>query len=254
MIKMYSKNIANKLIPIILLTTVPSIIYADAIKSNGANKSMLLKNKDDLNYNEYLELVCNHVEKYIGPIAKIFTDNSNEKYPLSILIVKPNSKRDYYTILTCGRANIAKEEHKTAPFTLCEFMICLPSNWRVPMTDEEMEKVRDQDIMPVELLMKLARYPHEIFIGHSIPASFLNFKNVLIHVPLIPNLNGDFKLLDAHENAIFFFGIYPIYEEEFNYKKSLDGKVDHPSDELLYKLESNGVSLILDPNRKNVSK
>jgi hypothetical protein len=107
-------------------------------------------------------------------------------------------------------------------------------------------------------LKTLAKFPYEyddyLFYGHSIPngdpampyAENTQLSNVIIYEPKI--VNPDFSFLKKHGREIFFFPIIPLYNEEMDYKLNNDlnllGEV----------LDKNGVTEILNVNRKRVVK
>jgi hypothetical protein len=136
-----------------------------------------------------------------------------------------------------------------------ELMVTLPEGWEIGDAQFQNENW----YWPVRLMKYLARFPHKydtwLGWGHTIPngdpaeafAENCDFTGVII-LPSV-NVSEEFYTLtiDA-EKQIEFFSMVPLYQEE------MDLKLRKGTDALLEKFDKQGVTDIVDLNRKNVAK
>jgi hypothetical protein len=165
--------------------------------------------------------------------------------PLTLIIVKPTKARNYNLIVTSGMSAVSVDSIGT------EVVLGMSKEWKPPKSEEDIALLRDQDKLPVFLLMLAAEYPHLTGItlspGHTIPMSLKElpgFSHLMTHFTMI---NPDFDLMELslkkHETeAILFLGLYPITQEEFELMKKADDR-----DVFFDGLIDGGLSLILNP-------
>ncbi|MGF7050689.1 hypothetical protein J2T13_005239 [Paenibacillus sp. DS2015] len=207
---------------------------------------------------EALEMISNHVEKYIGKIDGVFHEIISDIVHLDILIVKPTKEKNYYTLVTSGMSNLPMTVPEGADhFKFAELVICLPSEWKV--SDEAFKQ--EENYWPVLWLKKLARFPHEyqtwLYRAHTIPngdparpfATNTDFTGMILSIPTtVDNANEFFTLELANGKSVHFFSLIPIYTNE------MDFKLKKGTDALVEKLEKAGVNELVDLKRRSVCK
>ena len=198
-------------------------------------------------------------EKYIKKEMGHFDDVIHEIYSpdihLDIIIVPPSPRYNFYKLYTEGmgayKMNVPPE-FKNQKLERAELVIYLPPTWNINSTKEE-------DYWPIKLLKTIARIPITsnswLTYGHTI-----SFDKDNTHTPFAKNTKLCSAILfDALDKSgkplelkiknlgkINFYEVFPLYEEELNYKieKGLDALYD--------KLYKNEISSLVDINRKNV--
>lgn len=200
------------------------------------------------------QLICKHIEQYIGVIDTVFKEIISDALSIDILIVAPTPKRNYYTLITSGMSEIAMKVPEGAEeYQNIELMICLPPTWK--LSDEAFKDERNY--WPVRALKTMARFPHEyntwLHMGHTLvhgnPAKpyseDVGFQGMFVWVPDIEDQSGFFNFEMNNEKVVHFYTLIPLYEQELEYK------IKHGTEELLNKLSKIGVTNILNPYRKN---
>ena len=200
-----------------------------------------------------MEAIENHIEKYIGPVSKVYHEIVSETVHIDICIVNPTKEHNFYTLCTMGMSALPMKAPKPE-FQYSELFICLPPDWK--LTDDDL---KDEDnYWPIRLLKTLAKLPHEyndwLFYGHSMPngdpaqpyASNTKLSNVIMLEPFI--INDSIINTEVNKKNIYFFPIYPLYDKEMEYKLTND------SDKLIALLKKNKITEIVDINRKSVVK
>jgi hypothetical protein len=203
------------------------------------------------------QLICNHIEQYIGVIDTVFKEVISDVLSIDILIVAPTPNRNYYTLITSGMSELAmKVPDGAEEYQYTELMICLPPTWK--LSDEAFKDERNY--WPVRALKTMARFPHEyntwLYMGHTLvngnpvqPYSVdSGFKGMFVWVPEVEDQSGFFNLEMNSEKVVHFYTLVPLYEEELDYK------VKHGEEELLNKLNKIGVTDVLNPSRQNSCK
>jgi Suppressor of fused protein (SUFU) len=169
-------------------------------------------------------------------------------------MVPPTPDHPYCALITTGMsdrpANIPEGAEK---FRYTELLICLPPDWAV---DEKAFK-KEENYWPVRWLKMLARLPHEYdtWLGHAHtvpngdpPEPFASNTKLCCALISLPTLFGDdfVHLKVNEEKTITFLSFIPIYREEMEFK------LTHGGDALFQRLESGGVTELLEINRKSV--
>lgn len=224
--------------------------YSDTDKEIGVN---------DLSTGESnIDAITEHIEKYIGKVDFVYHEIISPLVHIDIHLVNPTPERNYYTLITSGMSdkpmNVPTKEHK--PWEYGELMLCLPSNWKL---DEESFKDED-NYWPIRMLKFIARFPHEyktwISYGHTIPngnppAPFtdnVSYSGVLVDLPVtVANVN--FPIIQLNDNKkINIYCLIPLFENE------MDFKLKHGTDALIALFDENGVTELINLDRKSVVK
>jgi hypothetical protein len=203
------------------------------------------------------QLICNHIEQYIGVIDNVFKEVISDVLSIDILIVAPTPNRNYYTLITSGMSEFAMQVPDGAEeYQYTELMICLPPTWK--LSDEAFKDERNY--WPVRALKTTARFPHEyhtwLYMGHTLVngnpvqpySEDTGFEGIFVWVPEVEDQSGFFNLEMNSEKVVHFYTLIPLYGEELDYK------VKHGEKELLNKLNKIGVTDVLNPSRKNSCK
>ncbi|WNR44355.1 suppressor of fused domain protein [Paenibacillus roseipurpureus] len=205
-----------------------------------------------------LDLISQHVETYIGPIASVFHEIVSDLVHVDILFVAPTPARNFITLVTCGMSNLPMTVPSGAEaFRYAELMICLPPDWK--LSNESFEK--EENYWPIRTLKTLARLPHEynswLYAAHTIPnknpaepyAPNTKLMGAMLAIPsTVEPINEFFTLTISPEKDVHFFSLLPLYSEEMDYK------LKHGAEALFEKLDKARVTELLDPHRKNTCK
>ncbi len=200
-----------------------------------------------------IEEISDHIEKYIGKIDMVFHELISDQVHIDLHWIKPTAERPFHTLVTSGMS----DKPMSAPqemndFRYAELCICLPAEWKISNEDFEDEN----NYWPLRWLKMLSRFPHEyntwLGYGHTIPNGnpaepFTNQTRLNTMLLLPPMLfdEGFHELKITAEKTIYFYALYPLYQEEVDLKmkKGVEG---------LYEgFEQIGLTDILDINRPN---
>lgn len=203
------------------------------------------------------EMICNHIEKYIGVFDHVFKEIISGVLSIDILIVDPTPARNFYTLITSGMSELPmKVPAGASEYQYAELMICLPPSWK--LSDEAFKDERNY--WPIRALKTIARFPHEyntwLYMGHTLmngnPAKTYSedtgFQGMFVWLPDVEDKSGFFNLNMTSEKTVHFYTLIPLYKEELDYKNK------HGEEELLNKLNKIGVTDVLNPSRKNSCK
>jgi hypothetical protein len=111
-----------------------------------------------------------HVERHIGPIARVFGDESGDAPTIAVLHVAPVESRPYHTLVTAGMSafEMPVPPDSDAPRRI-ELMMTLRERWRL----EDRVSGPDSGLWPVSVLQRLGRWPRErnawLGWGHAVP-------------------------------------------------------------------------------------
>ena len=173
-----------------------------------------------------MKLISAHIEEHIGPIDYVFHELVSEYVHIDIHRVPPQKQRPFYTLVTSGMS----EQPMTVPngaetLRFTELMLSLPPHWRLSMEDFRDER----NYWPIRLLKVLAR---------------LRFCCSVVVPPLTcPDSFRTLKI-DA-EQAIHFYAVLPLYQEE------MECKLHEGMSVLIDRLDSGRVTELVNIRRKN---
>lgn len=199
--------------------------------------------------------IRSHIERHIGSIHQVFNDFEDESSPVSVQHVEPIETRPVHTLITLGmsaRAMAVPPGNDSPKFL--ELMITLPREWQLGR--EHITK--DQWAWPIRLLHTLARSSSSgqswIGWGDLIPngdppkpyaASTRQCVAFVVPSLLVPT---DFYELNVPGKNIAFFGVVPLYKEEWQLGLKLGTKT------LIERMVDRDVNDVVDPKRKNVAR
>ncbi len=205
---------------------------------------------------EDVELIEEHIEKYIGKIDMVWHELISDLVHLDVHHVKPTPERNFHTLVTTGMSDRPMTAPEAFPdFKYAELLITLPAEWKV---DDESFK-DEKNYWIVRLLKSLARFPHEyetwFWWGHTIPNGdppkpfheSTNLAGAILAPPI--TLSQDFLTLECSpDKKVHFFSVIPLYQEE------MDLKLKKGMDHLFDLFDKQGISEIINLDRKNVAK
>lgn len=188
---------------------------------------------------------------------------------IDIHIIKPTEERNFYTLVTTGMSyrpmtipDSFPEEAKALNYA--ELVICLPPDWPLDQAlSTETQKVGEQQseeyYWPIRMLKYFARFPHEydtwLWQGHTIPngnppepvATNATFTGTILAFPILFSEEAHTLKIDDSK-TIHFLSLIPLYTEEMNLK------LKKGADALYERLGKEGITELLDIQRKNVAK
>ena len=203
-----------------------------------------------------MKVIEEHITKHVGNPATVFHEIMSDLVHVDVHVVAPTPSKNYYTLVTTGMSdrpmNVPKGMENVAHL---ELLLSLPPTW--PM-DEKMAPFKDErNYWPIRLLKILARLPHEydtwLGLQHTMPngdpaapwAENTRLSGAMITIPrLVP---GAFATVEVRPGKkVWFLAVTPLYPEEMEFKLR---KGAEALDALLRK---EGVTELVDPQRKNV--
>ena len=211
---------------------------------------------------ENIRAIVDHIQRFVGETAFVFHELVSDLVHIDVHLVRPTPERNFFTLITSGMSDrpmkvpAGQEEKRYA-----ELMICLPPTWQL---GDQAGQVTGQGVLsdernywPIRRLKMLARLPHEydtwLGPGHTIPTGdpptpfAENTKFCCMMCMPSATVDKAFWKLELPDRIIHFMALWPLYEEEMNFKlsKGLGATID--------RLEQVGFETveIVDVNRKN---
>jgi hypothetical protein len=203
----------------------------------------------------HLHLIEAHVERFVGMVDGTFHEIISDLVHLDILLVPPNARKPYITLLTSGASDLPMtvpegyEEYRYA-----EYLINLPPEW--PLASDAL---RDEaNYWPIRWLKTLGRLPHEygtwLGWGHTVPngdppvpIADTMFAGMLVLPPYWLD-KGFFQLSSGLGYKITFYNVVPLYREE------IELKLRKGTEALEKRLEQIKAFELLDVGRSNTCK
>lgn len=185
------------------------------------------------------------IENNIGEYNNVLRDVSTNDISCDLLLIPPNEEHDFYTLVTCGmgahKMNLPDEENEN--YDRAELILCLPKTWHVKSSNEKW-------FWPLKLMKLLAHLPIQedswLGWGHTVTNGEPYFDNTKLSGVILgdsPLLEDESFLELPNGEKVRFYHIFPLYEEEMNYK------IDNGAHALFTLLEN--ISPVLDISRKN---
>lgn len=201
-----------------------------------------------------------HVTKHIGPVANVFQERAWEGVQIDVMIIPPDEKREYLTLVTCGMSERPMRVPMENPEDLglvpelryAELLLCLPTYW--PFSIEAFQN--EENYWPLRWLKKIARLPHMhdawLGLGHSIPngepamplAPNTEFAGWMVDQPVM--FPKELQKLRLPDRVINFYSIIPLYPDEMKFK------LKNGSGHLSKKLDEAKVTELIDIERVNL--
>ncbi len=201
---------------------------------------------------ELIEAVEEHIETHIGEIAFVLHPIISLYAHIDIHVVEATEERPWVTLVTSGMSArpMTTPDDLGPEYSRLELTLALPPDW----------PVRDQDPRhhwPFRLLQFIGALPHEydswFWLGHTItngnpPAPFAEDTDFIGALLSFPQQAGpDFASMAHGDHTIVFAGVYPLYEDE------MDFKVAHGAEPLEERLAAAAITELLDPTRPSVT-
>ena len=203
----------------------------------------------------HIERIADHIETHLGEIETVWHELVSDLVHIDIHCIAPTEDRPFRTLVTSGMSERRMHVPDDAlEYRYLELMICLPPDW--PVTQEALAD--ENHYWPIRGLKRLARFPHQydtwLFYGHTVPngeppaplAQNNQFTGWLLMPPqLAPDL---FLELEINEQtSVHFAALYPLYDAEMQLK------LDAGTEVLFERMIQNGVTELVDVDRKNVA-
>ncbi len=212
------------------------------------------KQKSSKGDRELIEAVDKHLSHHVGDVSFVVDEIDSPLIHIDVHVVTANSERNHHVLMTSGMSEKPMRVPKAAKgMEYAELMLCLPAKWPI-----NKDAWGDEDNWwPIRLLKDLARYPHRyrtwLGQGHSIRAdevgkSFAANTSLSEAVLLSPmTLTEEARYFHAGDRHVNVWAVFPIYSEE------LDLKLRDGANALQDLLTQNGITELLDPQRKKVA-
>jgi hypothetical protein len=201
-----------------------------------------------------LERVQKHLEPFLGRAETVFHEIVSDIVHIDVHLFSPTERRPAHTLVTTGMSDRAM----TAPpgreeYAHAELMVTLPLDWQL----SEQAFQDERWYWPVRWLKQLARFPHQyktwLAQGHTIPngdpASPLGPGTKMTGILLMPPISmpvASYVLDDGASPKIHFYALYPLYDEEMNFKlaEGVDAVID--------KMEAANLMDVVNPVRQSM--
>lgn len=223
-------------------------------RSSKAGRSRNLKDPREaqtaeLYTQEELDRLEAHITAQFGNFESVFHEIHSPDIHVDIAVIPPEGQRDFYTLVTMGMGAhrmAVPEECREERLDRAEMVLCLPADWKLDNSDEGW-------YWPLRWMKLLARLPGEenswLGWGHTIANGGPFAENTALSGMLLltPDHFGEEAALCEmpDDSAVRFYQMFPIYEEEMEYKLS------HGADDLIARLDKHP-SPVLDLQRDNV--
>lgn len=207
---------------------------------------------------DLIDAVTEHIERHLGKIDTVYHELISDLVHIDVHVIPPSEARPCWTLVTSGMSerpmNPPPQLREQLEVDLyAELVISLPPDW--PMEQSAWDD--EANYWPIRWLKMIARLPHEydtwVGFGHTIPtgdpAEPYADNTKLCCMLLLPGITlpeemHQLKLPDGRE--VDFFALYPLYEDEMNFK------LKKGTDALLERFEEHQVLDIVDIHRKSV--
>lgn len=203
---------------------------------------------------DFPNTVENHLNISFGEDnVGVFHEIVSPDLHIDIFVIKPAKDRKYWILVTGGMSSLKMNvPPEFESLSRCELYLVLPENW---IFDED-KMDNEANYWPIRLLKDLARIPLYLNTwlaeGHTLPSltgspyGNTNFMGSLVTVPMIEDER--FRPLTEKNETIYFWSVMPLYQEEMDYK------INKGTDALFNKFDQAGITMIIDPLRKNAVK
>lgn len=199
------------------------------------------------------ELIEQHVERHIGPIATVFRELVSPYVHLDVLIVEATEEEPFHWLVTSGMSSRPMPADEDGP-QLAELVMVLPAEW--PLDRQSWEDERHY--WPIRTLKTLARMPHEygFALGHGDtvpngdPPEPYGPGTALCGAMLAPprTTADEFDVLKTPDGEVVFMGVWLLYGDEMKLK------LHRGADEIFDALWKADASEIVEPDRPSVLK
>ena len=204
----------------------------------------------------YGEKEIDELEEYIcsafGQFDNVFHEIISPDIHADIAIINPTAEEPFYKLITMGmgahRMNTPPELNEYQ-LQHAELVVYLPESWNISSEEEK-------DYWPLRWLKILARLPGEhntwLGFGHTITAGGPVAENTgfscMSLLTAYTKQGEPARLTMSNGKVIHFYQVFPLYEEEMNYKME-QGTIE----KMLERFDGE-MSLVVDIGRKNYCK
>lgn len=211
--------------------------------------------QDEFSPEMYQKKELDELEDFIishfGEYKNVFHELVSPDIHVDICVIYPTPERNYYTLVTMGMGahdmNVP-EELTEQNLERAELVICLPSDWQLPVEDEVW-------YWPLRWLKLLARVPIEedswVGWGHTVSNDGPLAENTMLSALMLISPGAFEEAADlctlSNGEEINFYQVIPLYQEELEYK------IEHGAKALL-ELMNAEIMEAVDISRKNVCK
>lgn len=201
-----------------------------------------------------MEAICEHMEKWLGPVKKVWHELESRHVHVDVHLIAPNEKCDDQILFTTGMSDLPmKVDPEDEDWAHAELVMMLPADWPL----EGSSPFDNEIYWPIRELAGWARYPHRyktwLSYGHSIangdPPEPYAFNTTMCAVVLLPPycVPPEGATLTIRRNkTIRFWMPLPIHVDEMQYK------LEHGTAALEELLEQADIGLALDVSRPSV--
>lgn len=176
------------------------------------------------------EAIAGHLDTWIDGEPWVLSEIVSEAIKLDLFIYPPTPEREVYTIVTCGMSEAPMTVPEGAEeWNRCELVLLLPADWPVPEYGEDIAKsafTDDKNYWPIRAMKEAAHLPRLydtwLTYGHTIatddgePYAGTDFTGLLVGPEM--TLDEGFDALEYDGNKIWFWGLYPLYSDEMEFK------------------------------------
>lgn len=206
----------------------------------------------------YIEEIEAHLERHLGPAGDVLHELFSPDIHLDVLSYPPTAGRDHWIFVTCGMSSLPmtlREGYDPTECARAELTIGLPKDWGDRLHSEPLSSA---DWEPVGTLKALARYVHDARTSlvwfDTIELENLRpliqgreaFTGAIILNPITWPEAAQSLVLPTGEH-LNFLGVYPLYRDELRFK------LENGAAKLTDRMETQGVSEVLDTARKSVA-
>jgi hypothetical protein len=199
------------------------------------------------------ELIEDHVERHLGPIASVYHELVSEYVHLDVLTVEATEDRPFHWLVTSGMSSRPMPAEEDEP-RLAELLIGLPADW--PLDQESWKDERHY--WPIRVLKSLARMPHEYGFAlgpwHTVPNGDppepYGPGTKLCCAMIVPprTTPEEFDELETPDGPVDFLAIWLLHRDE------MEIKLEQGSQAIARALFDADVSEIVEPDRPSVVK
>lgn len=213
------------------------------------------KFRNRTSFNEHAEAISEHLDKsYTSEEITVFHEIFSPDLHLDVYFVQ-SEKHNFNILLTAGMSTlemtVPNAVENPADYQFAELMLLLPKS----ITFGKVTGDNPNDWL-IAMLKEAARFPHHydtwLSIGHTLQATAdmepyaenTSYTGIVI----LPSVTFDeeFTSVQAGENLINIYSVFPLYADEMNYK------IENGYNALLDKLIEKNAKEIFEDNRTNL--
>src|SRR5271168_4489510 len=89
----------------------------------------------------HLEPITAHVERHVGPVARVIHETASQFVHVDILHVPPSAKRDFHVLVTSGLSDRPMNAPQgSEDCRYAELYVCLPASWPLALPNFSNER------------------------------------------------------------------------------------------------------------------